>query len=214
MCSAEPEGVAAGVGEQEPMRVLTQQSVGGGIREGAGVGGEFGSGVGVGAAEAVDVDDHQRQGVVAAGPHHRHICAGAGAGAGAGVGGVGASVGDGGEVGESISEVLGPGGCRCWSAGRVGVSAPAGVGVAAQDFFDVGGGEGVEFGPEHRHAVVVDAPGRFAGPALAFVLAGQIAAVLAGFPAAQFFSTIDNLFNQTKLQPVETGRENGATATN
>jgi DNA-binding NarL/FixJ family response regulator len=36
--------------------------------------------------------------------------------------------------------------------------------------------------------------------------AGVDKVLLAGFPAAQLFSTIDDLFNQAELQPVETRR--------
>jgi len=43
--------------------------------------------------------------------------------------------------------------------------------------------------------------------------AGADEVLLAGFPAAQFFSTLDNLFNQAGSQPVEMGRRNGTAYT-
>jgi DNA-binding NarL/FixJ family response regulator len=42
--------------------------------------------------------------------------------------------------------------------------------------------------------------------------AGADKVLLAGFPAAQLFNAIENLFNQADPQPVEIGRRNGTTA--
>jgi len=43
--------------------------------------------------------------------------------------------------------------------------------------------------------------------------AGADGVLLAGFPAAQFFTTIEHLFNRTEAQPVEGGKRNGSIAT-